>query len=128
MLHVAYAVLLALAVAFNWSDRRALLLTLVVGMSVFLPAPHTSAIAFYGFCFLAEALVALIAIRLAAGATELIVSICVVLEIAHIMGYILNGYPPLSAYRVIIPLLESAQLVTCICTSPVLLTRLRNRK
>ena len=127
MLLNAYALMLALALYLNRHDRRMLGLTVVVGLSVFLPVPKSSALAFYGFCFVAELVVILLALRLHAQGSELIVSLCVVLELAHVMGYILNGYPPLSSYRAIIPILESAQLVTCICMSPALYARLRNR-
>lgn len=127
MLLNVYAVGLAVAFYLNRHDWRMLLLTLAVGVSVFLPVPRQSALVFYGFCMVAELLVALIALALQARGSELIVSICVVLEVAHLMGYILNGYPPLSSYRVIVPVLESAQLLTCVCMSPALFVRLQNR-
>jgi hypothetical protein len=127
MLWNAYTVLLGIAFYLNRHDWRMLALTFVIGVSVFAPVPRESALAFYGFCFAAELAVAIVALLLRARGSELVVSICVVLEVAHVMGYILNGYPPLSSYRVIVPILESAQLVTCICMSPVLHLRLRNR-
>jgi hypothetical protein len=127
MLLNAYAILLALAFWLNRHDRRMLLLTLAVGVSVFLPVPKSSAFAFYASCICAEFLVGLVAFVLRARGSEMVLSACVVLEIAHLMGYILNGYPPLSSYRIIVPVLESAQLVACVAMSPALFARLQNR-
>lgn len=127
MLPLAYIALASAALYLNRRDPRMLLLTLAVGVSVFLPVPKHSAFAFYGFCIMAELTVGLTALVLRARGSEIIVSLCVVLEIAHVMGYILNGYPPLSAYRIIVPILETAQLVTCVCMSPALFFRLQNR-
>jgi hypothetical protein len=128
MLLNAYAILLGLGVYLNRHDRRMLALTFVIGVSVFLPVPRQTAFAFYTFCIIAELLVALIAWRLNTRATELVIGICAVLVLAHVMGYILNGHPSLSSYRVIVPLLESAQLLTCVCMSPSLYARLQNRQ
>lgn len=127
MLLNAYAILVALGLYFNRHDWRMLALTLVVGASVFYPVPRDSAFIFYASCMAAEVLVALIAWSLHARASDLVVSLCVVLELTHVMGYLLNGYPALSSYRVIVPLLEAAQLAACVCMSPVLFHRLRNR-
>lgn len=127
MLLNAYAVLLALAFYLNRHDRRMLMLTLAVGASVFLPMPRHSAFLFYLFCMLAELLVALIAIILQARGRELILSLCAALELTHVMGYILDGSSTLSSYRVIVPVLEAAQLVACIALSPAIFARLQNR-
>jgi len=127
MLLNAYAVLVAAGLYLNRHDWRMLALTLVVGASVFYPVPRDSALIFYASCMATEVLVALIAWSLNTKASDLVVSLCAVLELAHLMGYILNGYPALSSYRIIVPLLEAAQLVTCVCMSPALFHRLRNR-
>lgn len=127
MLFSAYAVLFGVSLYLNRADARMLLLTLVVTASLFLPVPHESPELFYGYCMLAELTVALIALVLRARGSELVISICVVLEVAHVMGYILDGYPPLSSYRILVPLLELAQLLACVSMSPVLYPRLRNR-
>ena len=127
MLLQAYAALLALAFHLNRRDRRMLLLTLAVGVSVFLPVPRESAEVFYAACVAAELVVALVAMLAAARATELIMSLCVALELTHIMGYILDGSGQLSSYRVLVPVLEAAQLVACVCMSPAIFARLQNR-
>jgi hypothetical protein len=128
MLLNAYAILLGLGFYLNRHDRRMLALTFAIGVSVFIPVPRDTAFAFYTFCIAAEACVALIAWWLDTRATELVVGICIVLVLAHVMGYILNGHPSLSSYRVIVPLLESAQLLMCVCMSPSLHARLQNRQ
>lgn len=122
-----YAVMLVLALVLNGRDRRMLALTAVIGVSVFIPVPRATAFEFYSFCMAAELVVALLAWRLDAKASELIISFCIVLELTHIMGYILDGYPPLSSYRIMVPILETAQLAACIAMSPMLYERLRNR-
>lgn len=123
----AYALMLAAALFLNRHDRRMLALTAIVGVSVFIPVPRDTAFEFYTFCMAAEMFVAVVAWHLNARASELIISFCIVLELAHVMGYILDGYPPLSSYRIIVPILESAQLAACLLMSPVLYERLRNR-
>lgn len=127
MLFNIYAIMAGLALFLNRADWRMVFLTLAVTASVFVPVPRESAEMFYAFCMAAEALVAIIAWRLKARASELVISACMVLELVHIMGYSLNGYPPLSSYRVLVPLLELAQLTACICASPTLYARLQNR-
>lgn len=127
MLLTAYAALFTVGLYLNRGDRRMLLLTLVVGASVFIAVPRHSAFIFYTFCILADLLAAILAITLRARASELVVSICVALEAVHVMGYILDGYPPLSSYRILVPILESAQLVACVCMSSALYRRLQNR-
>lgn len=127
MLLNAYAALVILGLYLNRHDRRMLLLTLAVGVSVFVPVPRHTAFAFYSFCIGAEFIVAVIALLLRARASEMILSMCAALELTHIMGYILDGSDHLSSYRVIVPVLESAQLLACVLMSPPLFSRLQNR-
>jgi hypothetical protein len=128
MLHQAYAVLLLVAVLVNWRDWRMLALTLMVGVSVFIPVPRDSGAVFYSFCAAFEAVVLFSALLLRARASEVIASLCIVLILAHIMGYCMNSWNALSSYRLIVPLLESAQIVACVFWSPVLFHRIRNRE
>lgn len=127
MLLQAYAALVVLALYLNRRDRRMLLLTLAVGVSVLMPVPRDSAAVFYAACITAELIVALIAMILRTRGSELIMSLCAALELTHIMGYILDGSGHLSSYRVIVPVLEAAQLVACVCLSPAIFARLQNR-
>lgn len=124
----ACALLFTAGLWLNRSDRRMLALTVLVAASVFLPVPRDSAEQFYLFCIAAETVVALVALALIrARGSELIASLCIVLIVVHVMGYIMDGYPRLSGYRILVPILESLQLVACLCMSPAIYPRLRNR-
>lgn len=126
MLLTAYACLLAVALTLNRKDRRMLALTALVGVSIFIPVPRDTALQFYTFCIAAECVVALVALRIGGRGSIAIAELCVLLVIAHLMGYALNGHPPFSPYRVIVKLLETSQLVCCIVASPYLAARLHN--
>lgn len=122
-----YLVLLALAIGLNRKDGRMLTLIAVVGVSVFIPAPREWP-NFYIFCISAEIIVALLALRLKAAASAPVILLCVALVIAHIMGYYKDGYPNLSPYRVIIPCLETLEILCCILASAPISSILRNRE
>jgi hypothetical protein len=126
MLHQAYAILLVLGLVLNRKDWRMLTITAVVGISVFIPVPRDTAEHFYFFCIGAECVVALIALSISSRASVAIAECCMLLVIAHVMAYYLDGNPPLSPYRMIVKLLESVQLVCCIVASSYVATLLRN--
>lgn len=123
---IACGFLLFVGLAVNYSDRRMLALTALVGASVFVPAPRETAEQFYLFCAAAELAVALFACMLRARSSSAIVDICVLLAIVHAMGYAMDGNPPFSPYRGIVKLLEVLQLVMCIALSSILAPILRN--
>lgn len=123
----ACGALLALACVLNLRDRRALLLCLLVGLSIFIPAPHDTAAHFYLFCGAAEIVVALCAWRLNVRASGTVINACAVLVIAHILGYALDGHPPFSPYRGTVKLMEVLELLACVAFSPILAPILRNR-
>lgn len=125
----ACAALLALALALNFRDVRMLLLTFLVGVSIFVPVPRGSAEQFYAFCVGFE-----IAVAAAAWAVDdeestadWLVSICALLVIVHVLGYYLDGNPPFSPYRAIVKILEVSQLAVCVALSPIAAPLLRNR-
>ena len=125
----ACAGLLFVGLILNRHDRRMLALTILVGTTIFIPVPRDTALQFYLFCIASETLAAIVAVTfIRARASEMVASVCVLLVLLHVMGYIKDGYPALSAYRILVPLLESLQLVTCILMSPALYARLRNRQ
>lgn len=128
MYGLACAALLAIGLVLNWQCRRMLAVTLIVGISVFLPAPHESAEKFYFFCIVAEVIVGLLAWASQSRAGTIIADICVLLVIAHVLGYALGGSPPFSPYRVIVKILEVSQLVVCAALSPILAPILRNHE
>lgn len=119
-------VLLLAGLAVNVHDRRMFALTALVGASVFVPAPHDSAEHFYLFCASAEIAVGILAIASRGRAGGVILNLCVLLVIAHALGYALDGSLPFSPYRGIVKLLELMQLSACLVLSPVLVPLLRN--
>lgn len=126
MFLLACGALLLIGLAVNLPDRRALALTALVGAAVFVPVPRESAFQFYSFCMLGEIVVAVSALVSRAPAASAIMNLCVLLIIAHVLGYALDGSPPFSPYRGIVKLLEVTQLAMCIVLSPVLAPLLRN--
>lgn len=126
MYQLACAALLILGISLNLQSRRMLALTALVGVSIFVPAPMWSAQAFYMFCIHAEIGVGIIAWLTGTKAGIIVMDICVLLVLAHIMGYALDGSPPFSPYRVIVKILEVSQLVACAALSPILAPILRN--
>lgn len=127
MYQLAYAVLWAAGLLVNLRHPRILLLTAMVGASVFLPVPHDSAESFYMTCIMVDFGVGIAAWSMATAAGALIADICVLLVIAHVMGYALDGGLPFSPYRVIVKILEVSQLVACVALSPTLAPILRNQ-
>lgn len=126
MYQLACASLLVLGLVLNVQSRRMLALTALVGVSIFVPAPMQSAQAFYAFCINAEIGVGIIAWLSGTKAGVIVLELCVLLVLAHIMGYALDGSPPFSPYRVIVKILEVSQLVACAALSPILAPILRN--
>lgn len=126
MYQLACAALLVIGLVLNVQSGRMLALTMLVGISIFVPAPMQSAQAFYMVCIHAEIGVGIIAWLTGTKAGVLVMDICVLLVLAHIMGYALDGSPPFSPYRIIVKILEVSQLVACAALSPVLAPILRN--
>lgn len=119
--------LLAAGLMLNITDRRLLLLTAVVGAGFFWPPPAQSAVAFYSFCIAVEIAVGITALKIDRRSGAWVADIAVLLVIAHIMGYALDGSLAFSPYRVIVKILEASQILVCVILSPVLLPILRNR-
>ena len=124
---IACGVLLAVAGALNLRDRRMLVLTLLIGVSIFIPAPRDTALQFYLFCIAAECVIGITAWRLHARASEPVAYACALLVITHILGYSLDGNPPFSPYRGIVKILEVFELLACVAFSPIIEPYLRNR-
>lgn len=124
---LACGALLAVGLVLNITDRRMLLLTVVVGAGFFWPPPAQSAAAFYSFCIAVEIAVGLVALRIDRQSGVWVADIALLLVLAHIMGFVLDGHPPFSPYRVIVKILEVSQIAVCVVLSPVLMPILRNR-
>lgn len=127
MLHLAYGVAACFALWLNRKDRQMLALTALVSASVFVDPPGASGQEFYSFCIASEVTIAAFALLLRCRASTLIAEICAVLVMAHLMGYSYDaGSHPLSPYRGIVKLLESAQLLACVALSAKIAPFLRN--
>lgn len=125
---LACGILLAVAIALNWRDRRMLVLTFAVGINIFYVVPSHSQAAFYGTCIALEAMVLAVAVFYHARASSIIAYAALALIVAHFMGWSLDGSSPLSPYRIIVKLLEGAQIFTCVALSPLLTPILRNSR
>ncbi len=98
-------------------------LALVVGAGIFFPVPDAL---FYLVCMLVELLVALVALRIDAQASSLVVRMSAMLFVFHGLGWALDGYPVASPYHMGVKLLEHAELVVCILFSNPILKRLHH--
>lgn len=123
---VAYLVLLALALWLNKRDGRMLVLILVVGISLFIPAP-TDWPRFYIFCGLFEILVALVALRLKTAASVPIVILAALMTYTQYLGYKIDGSLPFSQYSAALALLETSEILCCLLLSNPIKTFLLNR-
>lgn len=124
---VACGALLATAVVLNVRDVRMLALTLLVGATIFMPVPAYTQAQFYGTCIGAELVVLAFCVLMSSRASCVMIHIVLAMIVAHFMGWMLDGSPPLSPYRVIVKVLEFSQLAVCVALSPVLTPILRNR-
>lgn len=123
---LACGAIFVLAICLNMFDRPMLLLTIVVGVGFFLPAPRGSADEFYAFCITMEIFVGVAAWYSKSKAGYIIVDVSLALVITHLMGYALDGNPPFSPYRLIVKILEVTQLMACAALSPIIYPILRN--
>lgn len=113
-----YAPLLLVAIAMNIGNWRMLVLTLVVGAGIFTPIPDEH---FYLICSLVECIVASSAIILSAPASKFVFRVSMLLVLFHFLGWWLDGYPPDSPYRLLVKILEHAELAACILMSTLFL-------
>ncbi len=116
----SYAILLVLALALNSREYKMLALALVVGAGIFTPIP---APLFYLVCMLVELTVALVAFRIDASASLMIIRISALLALFHALGWLLDGYPVASPYHAAVKFLEHAELVLCCFFSRPILAR-----
>lgn len=128
MLLPSYAVLLVIGVILNFKDWRMLGITLLIGANVFAPIPSNSALSFYFCCSLAEMAVIAGALYLKTPGSLLVVEVSIVLIIAHLMGYALDGYQAMSPYRLIVKVCEYGELFACIFFSPVVCPHFRTKR
>ncbi len=121
----SYVALLMLALAINAGDIKMLALSAVIGVGIFSPVP---APCFYLICALGELLIALLAYRLDAAASPVIVRISIILIVLHFLGFILDGYPPGSPYHILVKTFEHAELLACIFLAQPIIKKLHHGK
>jgi hypothetical protein len=126
MFEALCGVILFVGLVLNALDRRMLLLTVLVGVGFFLPAPNDSYNSFFIFVIYVDTIIGLAAMFLAARGSVLVAELSVLLVIAHCMGYALDGSLPFSPYHVLVKILEVAQIGACVAFSPILAPVLRN--
>lgn len=121
--------ILGMVLNYLGGDKRMLALCFAVGASanLYYLTPQQSPEMYYAFCISVDAAVCLVAWRLKAPASGAISFLCVLLVIAHMMAWALDGTPPLSPYRLIVKLLEFFQLAACVALSPVIAPFVRSR-
>lgn len=120
---ISYAILLWAALLLNVGDMRMFVLALVVGAGIFFPVPDAL---FYLVCMLVEILVALLALRIDAQASAMVIRMSAMLFVFHGLGWALDGYPVASPYHAAVNFLEHAELVMCCLFSRPILARLNN--
>lgn len=115
MSHYWHIVLLAVALVFNWGDRNAIAMTLIVALSIVIPYNQfTMRSNFYLVCILSELIVALCALRINTRASQFIVLMCVILAAFHAIGWDVGGHKSDSPYRLLAKIAEYAEIVACI--------------
>lgn len=122
----ACGMVLPVALLLNSGDRRMLALTVLVGASIFLPVPAHTQAQFYVTCILVDLTMLAVCVFLPSRVSCVLGHICAALVLTHFMGWVLDGSPPLSPYRVIVKLLEFSQLAACVALSPIIAPILRN--
>jgi hypothetical protein len=109
-----YQFLFGAALALNLGNRKMLALTMVVGAGIFAPVQDAN---FYLICMLGEILIGLLAYRIDAYASGVIIGISVLLAMFHAMGYFFDGYPIASPYHILVKISEHAEIFSCIILS-----------
>jgi hypothetical protein len=117
-LSTAYAVLLCSALWLNRKNLRMLVLTAAVGAGIFVPVPYEATPAlWYMKCVLVELAVAAAASLLRARASSAILLWSGLLTLMHLVGVFVGPQSGVGPYRIIIPILETAELITCLLLS-----------
>ena len=127
-LHMAYAVLLCAALWLNRADWRTLCLSLVVAAGMFVPIPWTSNPSLWYFeCFLVELMVICGALMLRSPTSWAIIVFSILLSSAHLTGVLYGPVRGIGPYRIIVPVLETGELLIC-CLLSCSMRRLIQRR
>lgn len=120
-----YAVLLMAAILLCRTEKESLMLTLLVGMSYYLPTEHiTDRHTWYAVCVLAELCVIATAFFLSVKASFTVIGICVMLVTGHILNYNHASGP---IYYTIANYLEYLEIICCVIFSPETLNIIKTR-
>lgn len=128
MLYAAFCITLLIAAVLHQEDKKTLALCLTVGAGFFSPLPNNDWLMFYISGVATELCVAYAAWSIRCAASQPIMIISVLMAACHVAGAILDGYPALSAYRILIPFFEIMEPVSIILLSPVLCRLLHNHE
>ncbi len=119
------SLLLTIAIWLNKDDMKMLLLTLLVGLSYFLPTELiTNYYAWYFVVMTSEMVVMCSAICLKTRASLAITTICVMLLINHVNGLFFGGHLEGSPYHFVIKYLEYIELLACSLFSTTIVNKL----
>ena len=103
-----------------------LLLTLLVGLSYFLPVHLiTDRSVWYAAVMCAEMTVLVAALFLKTRASVIVATVCIMLEINHLNGLFFGGHLDGSPYSLIVPYLEYIELLACSLFSQKILNKMK---
>lgn len=113
-LHMGYAVLLCAALWLNRADWRTLALSLIVAAGVFVPVPWTVNPALWYFeCFLVELMVVCGALIVRSATSWAVIVFSILLASVHLTGVLHGPVAGIGPYRIIVPVLETGELLIC---------------
>jgi hypothetical protein len=119
---LTYVGLLSAALWLNRRCWRTLLLSAVVGASIFVPVPHAATpTLWYLQCLVIEVMVGVISLVFRTTASPVLATLSGLLCLAHATGMVVGPQPGFGPYRAIVPLLEVCQLLTCCLLSEVVM-------
>lgn len=127
MPHYWHLLLITVALVFNWGDRKAICLTLVIGLSLVIPVNQfTTRGNFYLVCGLFEIMFALCALRIDTRASHFVAIMCVMLVWFHAVGWYIDGHKLGSPYRLFAKIAEYAEISACILFANPIMRLLKN--
>ncbi len=117
-LQVFYAVLASVALVANRGSWRMVLITLAVIAGLLVPIPMAATrTLWYMECIVVELVVILAVMQLDTLATKPVIYNSFALIAAHLVGLTVGPQPGFGPYRALVPVLETAQILLCICLS-----------
>ena len=117
-----YLPLILIACIFNWRNKEALLLTLIVGWGAVMPIPKEyGAVVWYSLCACIELVILLCALRLKTPFSIPIVALSLLFILIHYLGWTFDGYPKDSPYHYFAKTIGLTELFTCaILSDPII--------